>query len=305
MITFKVPSELYGITDCCIHDLERAIKIGAAPCGDGNDYRFTPYELEQLKSGVTDIKPSSELKYPLNLVALLRPSGKLLSIPQEFRLNKKQYNDLKTVVEKAGGKYKKNSFEFEEDGITVYNRIINGENYNMKKKFQFFETQSTEAKQVVALAEIKPSDKVLEPSAGRAALIKAMREAGHLNQIWVSEIDPLNKPYLEKYGVYFNEDDFLQTDSQFNDFFDVVIANPPFTKNQDIDHIRKMFQVCKPGGRIVSIASISWKIGSQKKQIDFREWLTNINATIIDIEAGAFKDSGTNTASCIIKIIKP
>ena len=48
MITFKVPSELYGVTDCVITDIDRTLKTGYAPCGSGEDYKFTPDELAQL-----------------------------------------------------------------------------------------------------------------------------------------------------------------------------------------------------------------------------------------------------------------
>lgn len=48
-ITFKVPSKMYGVTDCVVTDIARAIKTGFAPCGSGEDYKFTPQELEQLK----------------------------------------------------------------------------------------------------------------------------------------------------------------------------------------------------------------------------------------------------------------
>lgn len=304
MITFKVPSELYGVTDCCIHDVERAIKIGAAPCGDGNDYRFTKHELEQLKSGAINIVPSSTLKHPFNLVALLQPAGNALKLPAEFRFTAKQYADIKNVCFKAGGRYEKNSFVFEEPAHVVYDRIINGEKFNLKKEFQFFATPPELAAQVVELADIQPQDKVCEPSAGRGALIEAMRQACKLNQVWVSELDARNKPYLEKYGVYFNDDDFLQTDSQYNNFFEVVIANPPFTKDQDIQHIMKMYDVCSPGGRVVSFASIGWQRGSKKKQIYFRDWINKVHAEVIPIPAGAFKESGTSVETCIIKIIK-
>lgn len=47
-ITFKVPSEMYGQTDCVITDIDRTIKTGFAPCGSGEDYKLTQGELMQL-----------------------------------------------------------------------------------------------------------------------------------------------------------------------------------------------------------------------------------------------------------------
>lgn len=49
MITFKVPSEMYGVTDCVITDIQRTLKTGYAPCGSGEDYKFTNEEMAQLQ----------------------------------------------------------------------------------------------------------------------------------------------------------------------------------------------------------------------------------------------------------------
>jgi hypothetical protein len=48
MITFKVPSEMYGVTDCVITDIQHTLKTGYAPCGSGEDYKLTGDELRQL-----------------------------------------------------------------------------------------------------------------------------------------------------------------------------------------------------------------------------------------------------------------
>lgn len=85
---------------------------------------------------------------------------------------------------------------------------------------------------------------------------------------------------------------------------DRKIANPPFSKNQDIDHIRKMYECLKVGGRIVTIASKHWQISTNKKEAAFSEWLDKLDAEIIDVEAGEFKESGTSIATCIIVIDK-
>ncbi len=47
---FKVESSLYGKTDCVVNDLDKAIKTGFAPCGDGTDYKFSKTELQRLKT---------------------------------------------------------------------------------------------------------------------------------------------------------------------------------------------------------------------------------------------------------------
>lgn len=98
------------------------------------------------------------------------------------------------------------------------------------------------------------------------------------------------------------QEDFLTLDRPQN--FDKIIANPPFAKNKDIDHIRKMFECLKPKGRIVSMASNHWRNSGNKKEKDFRLWVAGLDADIKDIKAGSFKESGTNVATCIIIINK-
>ena len=44
---------------------------------------------------------------------------------------------------------------------------------------------------------------------------------------------------------------------------------------------------------------------SQKKQVDFKEWLDNVDAEILDIQKGSFKESGTTVGGKIIIINKP
>lgn len=65
-----------------------------------------------------------------------------------------------------------------------------------------------------------------------------------------------------------------------------------------------MYNRLAVNGRLASIVSTSWIQGSQKKQIAFREFLKSVNAEILDIEKGAFKESGTMIASKIIIINK-
>ena len=79
-----------------------------------------------------------------------------------------------------------------------------------------------------------------------------------------------NKIVLNKSGLRFNliGDDFLLNNRKK---YSKIIANPPFSKNQDIDHILEMYNCLKTEGRLVSIASESWVDGNQQKQKDFKK----------------------------------
>lgn len=233
-------------------------------------------------------------------IKIMDANGYRLNLPAVAISN---YPALKKVLQKAGGKYNKNGFIFTTDAQAVKDRLIGGETIDDKKKFQFFPTPADLVKKLIDLADIQPSDTVLEPSAGRAAIAKELR--GKCATLRLIELNPENVRILNTdYDLFATEIDFLEFEPQEYRYVDKIVANPPFTKNQDIDHILHMYKFLKPGGRIVTMASKSWTFGIRNKQTAFRNWLNSVNAEIIEVEAGAFKSSGTNIETVILVINK-
>lgn len=226
-------------------------------------------------------------------------NGNRLELPDE---QFKNYPAVKKCLLAAGGKYKKCGFDFPESAEDIKSRLCGGEAIDDKKKFQFFATPDALAEQLVELAEISSGDRVLEPSAGQGAILNLVKEI--TSNLGVIELMPQNCKALERQGYDVIEDDFLNVTLNDIGTFDKIVANPPFTKNQDVDHILHMFKFLNDGGKLVSVASKSWTFGSQKKQVAFREWLDDIGAIVTEIPAGAFKESGTNISSVIIEIEK-
>lgn len=228
--------------------------------------------------------------------------GNTVWLPSEMLPN---YKDIRTALLNAGATYKKNSFVFPNDAEPYINRLMGGDKVNIKKEFQFFGTSDDLADEVVFQAQIEPFHKILEPSAGQAAIVNAIVRV--FPSLWVDccELMDINQDVLAKHSnVHFICEDFLKIPKQYIGYYDRIIANPPFSKNQDIDHIYKMYECLKPGGRIVTIASKHWLQSTKKKETAFREWLDKLHADIEEVPAGAFKESGTNIATCIIIINK-
>jgi predicted RNA methylase len=218
------------------------------------------------------------------------------------------YSDVRKALLNAGATYKKNTFVFPSDAQPFIDRLTDGESVNIKKEFQFFATPAKLADRLVELAELNEHDgrgfgSILEPSAGQGAIVKAIHEATGGTSVIGYELMDVNRQILKKIkGLNIIGEDFLQADE--SNKYDYIIANPPFSKNQDIDHIRKMYAVCENGGRIVTIASRHWIHAKNKKETAFREWLHDIDARIIEVDAGEFKESGTAISSVIIIIDK-
>ncbi|MCU7556096.1 hypothetical protein OCL06_16005 [Alteromonas sp. ASW11-19] len=101
------------------------------------------------------------------------------------------------------------------------------------------------------------------------------------------------------------EGDFLTLDAEaLGGTFDKIIANPPFTKNQDIDHLGHMTSLLSEAGRVCCITSTHWQHANTAKCQAFREWLNLVGASVKDIPAGTFAESGTNIATARIVIDK-
>ena len=231
-------------------------------------------------------------------------SGNIVSLPA-VKLDRKVYMEVAKSLELIGGKWKGGKvmgFVFNEDPSELLKQIQGGEKRNLKKEFQFFGTPDELADELVEDANIQTDDEILEPSAGQGAIVKAIHRATWgARTVWGYELMPVNQTFLNKIvGFRLIDKDFLNCDTSF----DKIIANPPFNKNQDILHIRKMYDCLRPKGRLVSIASRHWEYSGNKKETEFRFWLREVGAKITDIQAGRFKESGTGIATCKIIIDK-
>ena len=230
--------------------------------------------------------------------------GNIVKLPED-QLERKLYLEVAKSLNLIGGKWKGGKvqgFVFLTDPTELLSEIANGGNRNLKKEFQFFGTPAPLANYLVELAEVDNSHSILEPSAGQGAMIRAINAVCDV-RVDCYELMEVNRIILKKTKLKFNllGDDFL---NHSEGKYDRIIANPPFTKNQDIDHILKMWDCLNDGGRLVSICSTSWFNGSQRKQIQFIQFLDENDAEVLDIEPGAFKESGTNVGGKIIILSK-
>ena len=210
--------------------------------------------------------------------------GNIVKLPNE-KLDRDLYLEVAKSLNLIGGKWKGGKvagFVFQEDPTELLAEISSGTKRNLKKEHQFFGTPAPIADYLVELAQIKGTDSVLEPSAGQGAIIEAILRVRNDNSIFYCENMPTNAIILDRKfkdkrdinSLSPLNADFLELESL--SAFDKVIANPPFSKNQDIDHIKKMYQVCAYGGRIVTIASKHWKHSVNSKETEFRNWLTEV-----------------------------
>lgn len=219
------------------------------------------------------------------------------------QLERKTYEAVNKCLESIGGKWnrKAKGHVFDENPAEIIdNLLITGETVDLKKEFQYFPTPKEIAQMMIELAEIKPKDWLLEPEAGQGAIADYFPKN---NPYTLIELNSKNCEVLLNKGYMVMNLDFLKFKPVAEEY-DKVIMNPPFSKQQDIDHIYHAFDVMITGGILVSVVSESPFYRENEKSVNFRKFLSDNNAIIIDLPAGAFKTSGTMVKARIIKIQK-
>lgn len=207
------------------------------------------------------------------------------------------YPKVKKALEMAGGKWKTNkqAFVFDSDprqklGLALSAGVVIDE----KKKFQAFFTPSDVADQMALWAEIAGHD-VLEPSAGHGALADACLKFG-AKSVQCVELNPEFAAILRQKEYSVAEADFLTWPGRK---FSRIVMNPPFTKNQDIEHVQRAVELLAPGGILVAI------MAPNVDRIGYRKFIARWSHEITEIERGAFKESGTTVATIAIKVRRP
>lgn len=173
----------------------------------------------------------------------------------------------------------------------------------------FFETPDELGDLVVAkCGPISGDASVLEPSAGRGALVRAVRRACKPLTLFAVEALEANFSALSKLpwgtddGIM--QADFLSLKPGGIGEFDFVVMNPPFSKRQDIRHVQYAYRsFLKPGGTLVSIMSGGVTFRDDALGRDFRAFV-EARGEIEDLPDGSFAKSGTQVRTVLVTIHK-
>ena len=157
---------------------------------------------------------------------------------------------------------------------------------------QLFPTPPEIARQVVELADLRPGQNVLEPSAGTGRLLDAIAKAGGGVNVYAVEINAALAEALRGRVTDYRCADFLSLNGELG-AFDRIVMNPPFVNGADIRHIEHARAKLKPGGRLVAICA------NGPRQ---RAALEPIASEWIDLPAGSFSEQGTNVNAAIVVI---
>lgn len=271
----------------------------------------------------------------LDVLKECSPVGTAVYLPDR-QLPRDLYTKVAKRLEGIGGKWNRSAeaFVFTSDPAELLAEIQGGEKRNLKKEFQFFVTPVEIINRCLELVSIKAGDLILEPSAGNGAFLYILKgQFSDTVKVEYCELMPQNCEAINKLNLgdnfRFIAPDFLTADIH-EERYDIILANPPFNKNQDIIHLMRMYTLLKQGGTMVCITSISWLYGSQKLHTQFKNWLglfdhmteeqvrifanvgTDCGYTdgsgdkirLYMLDSDAFKISGANVRACIVVINK-
>lgn len=233
------------------------------------------------------------------------------SVTLAGQLDRKLYEGVNKVLEGIGGKWnrRERAHIFDSDPRAKLAEILDGgKAVNEQQKFQAFYTPPDVAARLVAGLGVSDFSRVLEPSAGAGAIVAALRKLAPEAEICAVEINPEMRGRLESADLRVDGleiGDFLEVTPAVLGAFDVIAMNPPFTKGQDMRHVRHAFAFLGAGGRLAAIMSPGWRFRKDKAARAFREWAEEQGAEWTELPAGAFSESGTEIATGILRVAKP
>lgn len=162
----------------------------------------------------------------------------------------------------------------------------------------YFPTPKKIVDQMIEIADIQEGDKVLEPSAGTGDIADSVG----VGKVDVVEYSGLLRDILKEKGHTVVGSDALEVTGTY----DKIVMNPPFEKNQDIDHVTHAFnENLNSGGRLVAITSSHFTFANDKKSQAFRE-LVKANGYYENLPEGSFKESRRSTGvnTCLVVLEK-
>jgi len=175
-----------------------------------------------------------------------------------------------------------------------------------KKLPGFFPTPKPVIYEMLELADIQGTDRVLEPSSGKGDILTAICQAHPDIDLKGIEYNRTLRDVLvaKGYDQIVEFGDFLEHEGTY----EKILQNPPFEKSAEIDHVRHAYDLLSEGGRLVSVMSKGPFFRSDSKSREFRQWLDGLEHDVIELPEDAFRGVDafrqTGVQTCLVTINK-
>jgi predicted RNA methylase len=220
------------------------------------------------------------------------------------QLDRKLYLEVNAALEAIGGKWNKKARAhlFDSDPQDALDQITaDGAFHSTKQELDQFFTPPALAQQVVEMADVYGRT-VLEPSAGRGALVRAALSGYAARVVAVERDAKLAEELTGATRAVVHCANFLTRGAEDfeRDRFDRIVMNPPFSRRQDIAHVMHALSLLAPGGKLVAIMSAGVKFRQDRLTTSFRATLADHGGIIAELPPNSFKESGTSVNTVLV-----
>lgn len=235
-------------------------------------------------------------------------------------LEKSLYLKVNEILCRLGGRWntRRRAHIFEQDVRDLLREVVTSGTVQIRNPTAFFPTPPDVCDLAITCLEPermawREQLRVLEPSAGKGALLDALRPSlqAHLAQdgeprsvtVHACELLPGNRLALHVKGYDVVSDNFLEY--RPSDGYDLILMNPPFSvpgdKNAWVTHLMHAWSLLNPGGRLVAILPDTLRHRSDRQVMDVYS-LAALYGHIEEIGRGAFKASGTDVNTVLLTL---
>lgn len=239
-------------------------------------------------------------------------ANRIVRLP-EGQLDRALYTAVDKVLKALGGKWNSRvRGHVFADGIggELADALGAGFAVDQKRTAEQFFTPPHVAAKVFERALISEDMHVLEPSAGNGRLIWPILDLGALVTAVEQDEDlcaGLVREATERYrhgDLFVFRNDFISWAPAGSHPIDRVVMNPPFSRGQDMAHVKRAFGFLRPGGILVAVMSPHWTFGTDRQSDEFRRFVFSRTHHWDPLPDGSFKSSGTDVRTGILSLRK-
>jgi predicted RNA methylase len=226
------------------------------------------------------------------------------------QLDRRLYVKVDSVLKAIGGKWSRSAqgHVFDAAPQRLLDLVMMTGTAETNRDVGWFPTPAELANKMVAMAGVRRGALVLEPSAGKGALVIAAQAQGGV--VTAIERDPDRRAYLARH-VMSKMDSLVDVD----DFmaypgppatFDRVVMNPPFCRvglGNHLDHLRHAFAMLRSGGVLVAVMPSSLEFRRDAAHTSARDFVHE-HGEIESLPPQSFKTSGTDVNTCLVRMTK-
>lgn len=207
-------------------------------------------------------------------------------------LQKAEIEDLERTLRFIGGVKSGGSWKFPYDPTLTLDSIVALGLIPEVKSHQFYPTPASIAQYVAQILKCTPTDRVLEPSAGRGDLL-AFLDAVPENVTCV-EVSPLFCDILSAKGYSVHNKDFIAWSKESPDCYDKIAINPPYSEGRAKEHTLTALNHLTEQGIMAAVLPAGYKP---------EEWIgSEFVCAKSDREfSGEFEDTGITVAVFVFK----